>query len=213
MYGYGNGTSSYYYNNYESYYDPDTYVKLFGASLGWGKRLRWPDDYFTLSVSLAYTRYMMKNWKFFLMHNGNSNNLNISLSLNRSSTDNQLFPRKGSEFTASVTITPPWSLWDGKDYKNLATNDKSATFSKEQQDKYRWIEYHKWKFKSRTFTALTNGQKCLVLMTRVELGILGTFNKYKKSPFETFYVGGDGMSGYSYGYAEETIGLRGYENG
>ena len=147
------------------------------------------------------------------MHNGNSNNLNISLSLNRSSTDNQLFPRKGSEFTASVTITPPWSLWDGKDYKNLATNDKSATFSKEQQDKYRWIEYHKWKFKSRTFTALTNGQKCLVLMTRVELGILGTFNKYKKSPFETFYVGGDGMSGYSYGYAEETIGLRGYENG
>ena len=213
LYGYGNGTSSYYYNNYENYYDPDTYVKLFGASLGWGKRLRWPDDYFTLSVSLAYTRYMMKNWRFFLMHNGNSNNLNISLSLNRSSTDNQLFPRKGSEFTASVTITPPWSLWDGKDYKNLATNDKSATFSKEQQDKYRWIEYHKWKFKSRTFTALTNGQKCLVLMTRVELGILGTFNKYKKSPFETFYVGGDGMSGYSYGYAEETIGLRGYENG
>ncbi len=83
----------------------------------------------------------------------------------------------------------------------------------EQQEKYRWIEYHKWKFKSKTYTALTSGQKCFVLMTRVELGILGSYNKYKKSPFETYYMGGDGMSGYSTGYAEETIGLRGYENG
>jgi len=78
---------------------------------------------------------------------------------------------------------------------------------------YRWIEYHKWKFKSRTYTALTGGQKCFVLMTRVEMGLLGAYNNNKRSPFETFYVGGDGMSGYSYGYAEETIGLRGYENG
>jgi len=83
----------------------------------------------------------------------------------------------------------------------------------EQQDKYRWVEYHKWKFKAKTYTALSNAAKCFVLMTRVELGILGSFNRYKKSPFETFYVGGDGMSGYSYGYAEETVGLRGYENG
>ena len=127
--------------------------------------------------------------------------------------DNQLFPRRGSEFMASLTLTPPWSLWDGKDYANLATNSNSATYREEQQEKYKWIEYHKWKFKTRTYTALTGGQKCFVLMTRIELGLLGSYNSYKKSPFETFYVGGDGMSGYSSGYAQETIGLRGYENG
>ena len=210
MYGYGNYN---YFNNYESYYDPDKYVQLLGASMGWGKRLRWPDDYFSLSVQLAYTRYMLKNWRYFLMSNGNSNNLNLNISLNRSSTDNPYFPRKGSEFTASLSITPPWSKWDNKDYANLANNPQSPNYQKEQQEKYRWVEYHKWKFKARTFTALTNNVKCLVLMTRVEFGILGAFNKYKKSPFETYYVGGDGMSGYSSGYAEETVGLRGYENG
>ena len=212
-YLYGYNSYGYNYTNYESYYDPDKYVKLLGVSLGWGKRLRWPDDYFTLNVELAYQRYMLKNWSYFLITNGNANNLNLSIALNRTSTDNQLFPRRGSEFTASVTITPPWSLWDGKDYKTLATNSKSPSYVKEQQEKYRWIEYHKWKFKSKTYTALTGGQKCFVLMTRVEFGLLGSYNKYKKSPFETYYMGGDGMSGYSTGYAEETIGLRGYENG
>ena len=209
MYGYG----SYAYNNYENYLDPDTYIKMFGASLGWGKRLRWPDDYFMLSVQLAYTRYMLKNWKYFLMTTGNANNLNLNLSINRTSTDNQLFPRRGSEFTASVSLTPPWSKWDKKDYENLALNRQSSTFLAEQQEKYKWVEYHKWKFKAKTYTALSGGQKCFVLMTRVELGLLGSYNRFKKSPFETYYVGGDGMSGYSTGYAEETIGLRGYENG
>ena len=212
-YMYGYNSYGYNYRNYENYYDPDKYVKLLGVSLGWGKRLRWPDDYFTLNVELAYQRYMLKNWRYFLITNGNANNLNLSVSINRTSTDNQLFPRRGSEFTASVTLTPPWSLWDGKDYKNLATNSASPNYVKEQQEKYRWIEYHKWKFKSKTYTALSGGQKCFVLMTRVEMGLLGSYNRYKKSPFETYYMGGDGMSGYSTGYAEETIGLRGYENG
>ena len=212
-YLYGYNSYGYNYQNYQNYYDPDKYVKMLGVNVGWGKRLRWPDDYFTLSVQLSYTRYMLKNWRYFLLTNGNSNNLNLSIAINRTSTDNQLFPRQGSEFTASVTITPPWSLWDGKDYKNLATDIHSASYVKEQQEKYRWIEYHKWKFKARTFTALTSAQKTFVLMTRVELGLLGSFTKYKKSPFETYYMGGDGMSGYSYGYATETIGLRGYDNG
>ena len=212
-YLYGYNSYGYNYQNYQNYYDPDKYVKMLGVNVGWGKRLRWPDDYFTLSVQLSYTRYMLKNWRYFLLTNGNSNNLNLSIAINRTSTDNQLFPRQGSEFTASVTITPPWSLWDGKDYKNLATDIHSASYVKEQQEKYRWIEDHKWKFKARTFTALTSAQKTFVLMTRVELGLLGSFNKYKKSPFETYYMGGDGMSGYSYGYATETIGLRGYDNG
>lgn len=210
LYGYG---SSSYYNNYENYYDPDKYVQLIGASIGWGKRLRWPDDYFTLSLQLSYTRYILKNWRYFLMTNGSANNVNLSIELNRTSTDNQLFPRSGSEFSASVTLTPPWSKFDHKDYKHLANDRYSATYQQEMQEKYHWIEYHKWKFKSRTFTALTSGQKCFVLMTRVELGLLGSYNKYKKSPFETYYMGGDGMSGYSTSYATETIGLRGYENG
>ena len=211
---YGYNSYGYNYTNYENYYDPDKYVKLFGASIGWGKRLRWPDDYFTLSMQLSYTRYMLKNWRYFyLMSNGNANNLNLSIALSRTSTDNQLFPRTGSDFTASVTLTPPWSLFDNKDYANLANNPNSPSFVREQQEKYKWIEYHKWSFRSRTYTALTPGQKCFVLMTRLDVGILGSYNKNKKSPFETYYMGGDGMSGYSSSFGEETIGLRGYENG
>ena len=208
-YGYG----SYNYANYDNYRDPNKYVKLFSIYAGWGKRLNWPDDYFTLSLQLQYQRYMLRNWRYFIMSNGSANNLNLNIALNRTSTDNQLFPRRGSDFSVSLTITPPWSKWDGKDYAHLATDRNSPTYSQEQQEKYRWVEYHKWKFKARTFTALTSGQKCFVLMTRVELGLLGSYNKNKKSPFETYYMGGDGMSGYSTGYAEETIGLRGYENG
>ena len=211
LYGYGSYGGN--YNNYENYYDPDKYIQLFGASIGWGKRLRWPDDFFQLSASLSFTRYMLSNWRYFLISTGNCNNLNLNIALTRHSSDNPLFPRKGSEFELSLSITPPWSAFDGKDYTRLANNPQSATYQKEQQEKYRWIEYHKWKFKSKTYTALTNGQKCLVLMTRVEMGILGSFNKHKKSPFETYYMGGDGMTGYSTSYAEETIGLRGYENG
>ena len=208
-YGYG----SYNYANYDNYRDPNKYVKLFSIYAGWGKRLNWPDDYFTLSLQLQYQRYILRNWRYFIMSNGSANNLNLNIALNRTSTDNQLFPRRGSDFSVSLTITPPWSKWDGKDYAHLATDRNSPTYSQEQQEKYRWVEYHKWKFKARTFTALTSGQKCFVLMTRVELGLLGSYNKNKKSPFETYYMGGDGMSGYSTGYAEETIGLRGYENG
>ena len=203
--------------NYENYLDDDKFVKLLGISVGWGKRLRWPDDYFQFSATLAYQRYMLRNWQYFIISNGNCNNINLGLALTRTSTDNPLFPRHGSEFSLSVTLTPPWSLFDGKDYENLATqetyNKDNELWQTEQAEKYKWVEYHKWKFKSRTFTALSSGQKCFVLMTRVEMGLLGSYNKNKKSPFETFYVGGDGMSGYSTSYAEETIGLRGYENG
>ena len=212
-YNYMGGYGSSYYNNYENYYDPDQYIQMLGASVGLGKRLRWPDDYFMLSVDLSYTRYMLKNWRYFIMSNGNANNINLGVTLSRSSTDNPLFPRRGSEFMASLSVTPPWSKWDGKDYRNLANNPQSPTYSQEQQEKFRWVEYHKWKFKSKTYTALSGGQKCFVLVSRIEWGLLGSYNSYKISPFETYLMGGDGMSGYSSGYAEETIGLRGYENG
>lgn len=211
-YYYGYGTNSSYYD-YSNYYDPDKYVKMFGLSIGFGKRLRWPDDYFTFMAELSYTRYMLKSWQYFLISDGNCNNINLTFTLSRSSTDHPFYPRRGSEFTASVSLTPPYSLWDGKDYKHLATNYNTSTYQKEAQEKYRWIEYHKWKLKFRSFTALTSAVKAPVLMTRTEMGILGAYNRYKKSPFETYYVGGDGMSGYSTGYATETIGLRGYDNG
>ena len=80
---------------------------------------------------------------------------------------------------ASVTLTPPWSAFDKKDYEHLATDYQAADYTQQMQDKYRWIEYHKWKFRSKTYTALTNATKCFVLVTRVEFGILGSYNKYK----------------------------------
>ena len=211
MHGYNN-----YYNNYESFYDPDKSIKMFGVSVGWGKRLRWPDDYFTLSAELSYQRFMLKDWSYLYiklnngqyMSTGNCNNLSLNLTLARNSTDNPIFPRYGSEFSASVQITPPYSLFSKKDF---------ATYGKDNYEDaasmYRWIEYHKWKFKAKTYTALMDIKKCPVIMTRTEFGILGHFNKHKRSPFETFYMGGDGMTGYSYNYASETIALRGYENG
>ncbi len=210
LYGYGTGYNNYYYENF---YDPDKYMMIYGLSLGWGKRLRWPDDWFTLSADLSYTRYMLKGWQYFLINNGNCNNISLGFSLARNSTDNQIYPRKGSEFMLNVSLTPPYSLFDGKDYAHLAKDYNSSTYQKELQEMHRWIEYHKWKFKSRTYTALSSGNKCFVLMTRVELGILGSYNSNKRSPFETYYVGGDGTSGYSSSYATETIGMRGYDNG
>ena len=211
LYGYGYGNS--YGNYYENFYDPDKFVKIYGFSLGWGKRLTWPDDYFYLSTDLSFTRYSLKDWEYFMISNGHCNNISLNISLSRSSVQNPIYPRNGSEFTLSLGITPPYSLFDGRDYEHLATNSRSSSYQRELESKYQWIEYYKWKFKSRTYTALTGHTKCPVLMTRVEFGLLGHYNKNKRSPFETFYVGGDGMSGYSYNYATETIGLRGYDNG
>ncbi|KAA6349421.1 Outer membrane protein assembly factor BamA [termite gut metagenome] len=204
---YSNGSST-----YENYYDPDKYMKVYGLSIGWGKRLKWPDDYFTFSSELAYQKYVLKEWgRYFPISDGNCNNISLQLVLGRSSIDNPIFPRQGSEFTLSIQATPPYSLFDGKNYKNYY--DANGFITQDNLNKlHEWIEFHKWKFKSKTYTSLTTGmKKCLVLMSRVEFGLLGHYNQYKKSPFETFDVGGDGMTGYST-YATESIALRGYEN-
>lgn len=203
MYGnsmYGN------YGNYELAYDPDKSIKMLGLSVGYGKRLNWPDDYFQFMLTLNYQLYMMKDWAYFLVQNGNSHNVNMELMLQRNSVDNPLYSRRGSQFSVSVSATPPYSLWDGKDYASMADTD---------QGKFKLIEYHKWKFKAKIFSPLAplTVKRTPVLMSRVEYGFLGYYNKNKRSPFETFYMGGDGMSGYSTMYANETIGLRGYENG
>ena len=215
MYGYGNYYNGYNYgyNNVSSYYDPDKFIKMYGVSVGWGRRLRWPDDNFTLSAELNYQIYSLKDWQYFIISNGVCNNINLAVTLGRNTVDHPYFPRSGSEFSLVASATPPYSLWDGKDYANMATNVNSPRYKDELRDKHRWIEYYKVKFRSRTYTSLTPGKYNLVLMTRADFGILGAYNKNKKSPFETFYVGGDGMSGYSYNYATDMIALRGYENG
>lgn len=154
---------------------------------------------------------MLKNWEYlYYMQNGTSHSITLGLTLARNSIDNPIYTRRGSQFSMSLQLTPPYSLWDKKNYKELSEKGTAAA----KKDMYKWIEYYKFKFKSKVYIPLTSAesQHTLVLMTRADFGLLGSYNKYKKSPFETFYVGGDGMTG-SYTYAQETIGLRGYENG
>ena len=210
-----NHFNNYNNSNYENYYDPDKSIKMWGISAGWGKRLEWPDDYFTLSAELSYQRYNLKDWQYFPVTNGKCNDLSISLTLARNSVDNPIFPRSGSDFSLSVQFTPPYSAFDGKNYESYYANPQTGYITQDNMNRlHKWVEYHKWKFKSKTYTPLMDPvahSKCLVLMTRAEFGLLGHFNKYKKSPFGTFDVGGDGMTGYS-SYATESIALRGYEN-
>ncbi len=205
-YGYGNNYyNDYYQNSYQNSYDPNKVLQMVGVNVGFGKRLKWPDDYFTFTAELGY------NWDYlYYMNNGTSNALVLGLTLARNSIDNPLYTREGSTFSLNFQITPPASLFGKRDWKKLS--EENTVESKKQL--YRWIEYWKLRFKSRTYTPLcnANGTYTPVLMTRADFGLLGSYNKYLKSPFETFYVGGDGMSG-SYTYATETIALRGYDNG
>lgn len=200
---YGSG-----YNDYSMAYDDSKSFQMIGVSLGYGKRLSWPDDYFQFMAELSYQRYMLKQWDYFIITNGNCNNISLGLTLSRSSIDNPLYTRRGSQFSLSVNATPPFSLWESSSkYEGKANNDGS---------KYQWIEYHKWKLKSKIFVPLANPEsvkRTPVMMGRMEYGFVGHYNSKKISPFETFYMGGDGMTGYSSTYATETIGLRGYNNG
>ena len=219
MYGYGYGYpgyagnyNDYYQNSYQASYDPNKVLQMVGINVGFGKRLKWPDDWFTFTAELGYNWYYLKNWDYlYYMNNGTSNALVLGLTLARRSIDNPLFTRRGSDFSLSLQLTPPASLFGKKNWKKLS--EENTVDSKKEL--YRWIEYWKLKFKARTYTSLINPETTQwtpVLMTRADVGLLGSYNKYLKSPFETFYVGGDGMSG-SYTYAQETIALRGYDNG
>ena len=196
-YGYNN---DYYQQLQETEADTDQYLRTFGAAIGYGKRLHWPDDFFTFYGELSYQLYMMKNWRYLLLTDGFSHNLALTLNLSRNSIDNPIYTRRGSQFSLSLKITPPWSLMNKKDYSKM-TNE----------ERYNLLEYHKWKFTGKVFTPLTKDSK-LVLMTRAEFGYLGHYNKYAKSPFESFYMGGDGMSSYS-SYSTDYISMRGYEAG
>lgn len=195
-----------YGNTYAYEVDPDQYLHTFGVSLGWGTRLKWPDDYFMFNADLNYQLYSLKNWKYFIMQNGKSNNINLGLTLSRNSIDNPIYTRNGSSVSLSVESTLPYSMMFDRNYSNArSASDSDAV-------KYEWLEYHKWKFKTKFFTPLSKNQK-LVLMSRLEYGFLGYYDKNYRSPFQTFYVGGDGMSGSYTSYATDVVALRGYANG
>ena len=187
-----------------------------GVSLGFGTRLTWPDDYFTFQAMLSYRWYYLKNWDYlYYMNNGVSNSLTLGLTLSRTSIDNPIYTRRGSSFSLEASLTPPVSLFSkNKNWERLSYEANTLNSQPAKAELYKWIEYWKLKFKSKTFTPLTDpdGQWTLVLMTRADFGLLGSYNKWVRTPFETFYFGGDGMSG-SYTYATETIAMRGYDNG
>ena len=201
-------------NAYYVWQKSTQYFRTYGLAAGLGKRLNWPDPYFTLYGEASYERFSLKNWNTFGMTNGAANLLSLKFVFARNSVDQPIYPRRGSEFSASVQFTPPYSLWDGKDYKKLAelaNSTDSKVADKANQERYRWVEFHKWQFKAQWFQALTKNSN-LVLMLKAEMGYLGNYNKYKVSPFERFEVGGDGMSGYNI-YGIDIISMRGYEDG
>ena len=202
-YGYGYGGSGFGGRyQYDKNAIPDQYLKVLGASVGYGKRLSWPDDWFSVYFEASYQRYSLKDWNYFIMHNGVSNNLAFKAVLSRRSIDNPIYTRSGSDFSVGLEITPPWSTFSSK------TDEYWESAS--QQERYKFIEYHKWTFKGALFKPLDVARK-LVIMGKVEMGFLGYYNENLKSPFEKFIVGGDGMSGYNT-YGSQTIGARGYEN-
>ncbi len=180
----------------------DESMSTFGLSVGLGRRIKWPDDYFTMYTEVAYQRYVLKKWAYYIIQDGSSNNLSFAVQLRRSSIDNPLYTRRGSDFTLGLTFTPPYSWFTSKDYSSPNIKDR---------DKYRWIEFHKWKFQGKVFMPLDRNEK-LVLYAGAQYGYLGHFDKHKRSPFEGYEMGGDGMSGYSL-YGREYVGLRGYGNG
>ena len=189
-------------NAYYVWQTSTMHFRTYGVAVGLGKRLNWPDPYFTFYGEASYERYDLKNWSSFIMRNGAANLFSLKFVLSRNSVDQPIYPRRGSDISLSVQFTPPYSAWDGKDYSDPTMSDK---------DRYSWIEYHKWQLKGQWFQALTTNQK-LVLMLKAEMGYLGNYNKYKVSPFERFEVGGDGMSGYNI-YGIDIISMRGYEDG
>ena len=193
--------------------------EVFGFSAGLGNRLKWPDNYFVLYNSLSWQTYRLTDWDYayyqslFAFSTGVSHNLNYTVSLNRNSTDQQIYPRQGSDISASLQITPPFSLfrrftYDDDGNKVPVSSWRDIDYDKwTAQQRYKWIEYHKWKFSAATYSKLVGD---LVLMTRAQFGYLGYYNRnWGYSPFENFLVGGDGMSGYMT-YGSEIVSLRGY---
>jgi outer membrane protein insertion porin family len=194
-------------NAYYVWQTASMYYRTMGLFAGFGKRMQWPDPYFTFYGELGYQRYDLHGWNSFILNDGKANTLSLKLVFQRSSVDSPFFARSGSEFSLSVQATPPFSMWDGKDYAKLSgINTQEA-----KQEMYRWIEFHKWLLKGRWYYPITADQK-LIVMLGAEMGYLGNYNPNKVSPFERFEIGGDGMTGYNM-YGVDIIALRGYDDG
>ncbi|MBK9402573.1 MAG: outer membrane protein assembly factor BamA [Bacteroidetes bacterium] len=175
-------------------------LKISGSSVGLGRRLKWPDDFFQIYHELTYQRYTLENWQgTFLFSDGYSNNLNFEQTISRNSVDGFIWIRSGSQLSFTIQLTPPFSLFD-----------KSTDYTTASSEvRYKWIEYHKWKFSGSWYKSL--GTK-FVLFSRAQMGILGYYNgDIGPSPFERFYLGGDGLSGFALD-GREIIALRGYNN-
>lgn len=192
-------TSIYYSYQDDGYWNtgkPNYYLSILGASVSLGKRLKWPDDYFTFSQGIAYQQYSVKNYTSFIFSNGKSNNINYNFTIGRNSIDQPIYPRVGSEISASTQLTLPYSLLNNKDYSKISAAEK-----------YKWLEYYKVNVKAGWYFNLVDD---LVLSTRARFGFLGQYNsKVGYSPFERFYVGGDGLSGWALD-GREVVALRGY---
>jgi len=195
----------------------DKQMEVFGFAGGLGNRLKWPDNYFVLYNQVSWQTYKLRDWYsgYFIFDDGIAHNISYTLSLTRTSTDQQIFPRQGSAISMSVALTPPFSLFRKTDYDTDGNKIKAASWKDvnydnwTSQDRYKWIEYHKWKIRGDFYTKLVGD---LVLKTGVQFGYLGYYNRnWGYSPFEGFLLGGDGMSGYNT-YGTEVIALRGYEN-
>ncbi len=185
--------------------DKNQKLNIIGATLGLSQRLKWPDDYFTLSTAISYQRFNLDN--FFLgtfgFNNGISNNLSLNVNFGRNSAGhNPIFPTLGSTFNVGVKVTPPYSLFNDKDYTNLDSNER-----------FKLLEYYKLNFGGKWYSKIMGKpQHELVLMSNVEFGFLGAYNNdLGISPFERFYVGGDGLASGQFD-GRQTVGLRGYDN-
>ena len=184
------------------YQRSNRHFRTMGASIGVGRRLRWPDHMFSLYNEVMYQAYNLKEWQGFLgFANGTANILALNTTVSRNTVSNPYFPSDGSTLSLSVSLTPPYSLWDGRDYSRPMP----------EQDRNRWIEYHKWGLSGDWYLPL-NEKQTFALRLHAEMGMVGSYNKHKQSPFEGYEVGGDGMSGYNL-YGVDVVGLRGYENG
>ncbi|HMN31878.1 MAG TPA: POTRA domain-containing protein [Chitinophagaceae bacterium] len=166
-----------------------------GASLS--KRLKWPDDDFVLSYGLNYQRYNIKNYTMFEgFSNGIANNLSLKISIGRYSVDQPLYPRSGSNINLSGQFTLPYSLFSGKDYSTMSS-----------EEKFKWIEYHKYRFTAEWYQKIKGN---LILKLATKHGYLAYYNQHLQSPFERFQVGGDGLQGYTI-YGKDIIAHRGYD--
>ncbi len=171
-----------------------------GASVGYGIRLKWPDDYFTLLSSVSFFNYNLRDYPFFIATNGNYNNFSIKETLSRNSLDDPQFPRSGSNILLSLQLTPPYSMFNNKNYGELDT-----------EEKFKFIEYYKIRFNADWYTPVVGK---FVLRTAVKFGWLGYYNsEVGIPPFERFQLGGDGLSG---GFNNTFVGtdiisMRGYD--